>query len=115
MADQEEEQVAEKEVTFHGFTKRDFDGWLHHPCTKLWMQYLRDLRQDTIEMAMERWLAGKLALSTENEAMGRINGINVAYLAQFDAIVNFYGEREFMRRAQEEEENELDGPEPQPS
>lgn len=83
--------MAEKtRPTVNGLTKEDYQSWRHHPATKAFLRYLADAKKDLELAAVERWLAGTLTLSTENEIRARILLLDEMAGLEFEAMAQFY-------------------------
>lgn len=84
-----------------GIAEQDYQTWRHHPVTKVFIEYLRDYRQDLIEAATVQWLDGQLQIATADELRGRALAIDDIAELPFAAMIAFYDNINKKREDQE--------------
>ena len=73
-------------------SNEQWGAWRHHPVTQMLMnRYLPDLRVALEREALNRWIAGKLQLSAENEIRARMLAIAEIENLGLAGILHFYG------------------------
>lgn len=86
-----------------GIAEVDYQTWRHHPVTKVFIEYLRDYRQDLIEAATVQWLDGQLQIATADELRGRALAIDDIAELPFAAMIAFYDNINKKREDQDED------------
>ena len=69
----------------------EFNQWRQHPVTRLFHQFLADYQEALQVKLLASWRAGKLVLSTEGEARGRILACEEMRETHLDHVRHFYG------------------------
>ena len=82
-----------------GVTQAQFTAWRHHPVTRMFMQYLRDWRDDMKEDAVERWTAGALDSKSDHELRGWFKALTEISDMRLDPIAKFYEDVDAMKNA----------------
>ena len=79
-------------IILNGITEQSFNEWKHHPCTKLYMRFLKDYERQLAERQM-----GLLRHSGETPDpfklgtfTGQINAVAEMAEPKFQSIVEFY-------------------------
>lgn len=83
------EQPQEKPEV-NGIQEQDFLAWRRSPVTKVFLQYLRDYREDLHKGVLELWQASQLQSAHADELKGRSNALAEIGDLPFQAIWTFY-------------------------
>lgn len=78
------------DIQVDGITKSDFQGWRHHPVSKLFLKFLDDKRKFLGDHVFDLWISGSLTLQAEDTMRGQIIELFELKNMEFDAIANFY-------------------------
>ncbi len=83
-----------KPLAVKGIAEADYQGWKHHPVSKVLLQYLRDYHLALKEEAWQCLLRGPAPAGYLEEISGRARAVAELYELPFEAIVAFYQEEE---------------------
>lgn len=79
--------------TVQGITQADYQAWRHHPCSKMFLQYLRDWRHSVLRSLLAQWEADQVTLALDTEVKGRVKTLGELSVLPFEAIYEFYQEQ----------------------
>jgi len=96
------DQSKSKQPQVDGFSEADYQGWRHHPVTKMFMKYVSDYRGDLVKQTVEAWEKRALNLTDEMELRGRALTLREITELPFEAILRFYDVEEPSDAAQED-------------
>ena len=84
--------MADKEPvpSVRGITQPDYQAWRHHPCSQMFLQYLRDYRHSLLVNLVAKWEADEVSLALDTEVKGRVKTLSELAELPFDAILLFY-------------------------
>lgn len=78
-------------ISIKGITEADYNGWKHHPVTKMFREYLLHFAGSLEEGHLLRWKSGAMEQGKEDECVGRVLTLNELAELEFASIVDFYG------------------------
>ena len=70
---------------------QEFNQWRQHPVTRLFHQFLADYQAALQDKLLASWRAGKLTLSAEGEARGRVLACEEMRENRLDDVRALYG------------------------
>ena len=74
-------------------TKEEYQSWRHHPVTKVFLQYVRDFREQATQGALNDWLSGGRSFAEVSDVVrGQIHLLRDIEELEFASIEEFYKE-----------------------